>query len=220
MKDRCVLKRCTIEGCEERHKARGLCTKHYEQWKNHGKVLNRTRFTPNEFIIEGDICKINLYDRKGNFKAQAIIDAEDYEKVKDHKWCFNDYVQTHVSNKIIRIQHVILEIESNRKIQIDHWDQDTLNNRKKNLRKCSHEQNLVNQSIYKNNTHGYKGVYWDSRRNKWYVQANFQNKTYSLGSFTDKIEAAKAYDKFALGHFGEFAVLNFPIKENNNGSSS
>lgn len=32
-------RRCSIEGCERRHLARGWCQRHYERWKRHGTPL-------------------------------------------------------------------------------------------------------------------------------------------------------------------------------------
>lgn len=34
--DRKLYRTCTIDGCDEKHKARGLCKLHYEQYSIHG----------------------------------------------------------------------------------------------------------------------------------------------------------------------------------------
>ena len=38
-----VTKKCTIEGCENRHNAKGYCNKHYSRWKNYGDPLADSR---------------------------------------------------------------------------------------------------------------------------------------------------------------------------------
>jgi hypothetical protein len=62
-----------------------------------------------------------------------------------------------------------------------------------------------------NNTTGYKGVVILKGK---YIRAQIQvrGKRIHLGIFSDKISAAKSYDKAAKKYFGEFAGLNF--KEN------
>jgi hypothetical protein len=56
-------------------------------------------------------------------------------------------------------------------------------------------------------TSKFKGVCWDTR-GKWRARITQSKKNKHLGYFTDEIEAAKAYNKAALKHFGEFAYLN------------
>ena len=49
-----------------------------------------------------------------------------------------------------------------------------------------------------NNTSGYRGVTWNKLRNKWMVQIGVKGKHKYLGYFIDKLEAAKAYDKYVI----------------------
>ena len=54
----------------------------------------------------------------------------------------------------------------------------------------------------------YKGVCWYPRDKKWEARIGVNGKTHRLGRFVAEIDAARAYNKAALEHFGEFAVLN------------
>lgn len=51
---------------------------------------------------------------------------------------------------------------------------------------------IQSKTIFKNNTSGVRGVYLDKKRNKWVAQITFQKKTYYLGSYDTKQEAAEA----------------------------
>ena len=64
----------------------------------------------------------------------------------------------------------------------------------------------------KNNTTGFKGVHLDRRYNKYAAQIRIDNKLTWLGYFSTAYEAAIAYDKSAIEHFGKFANLNFEIE--------
>ena len=51
------------------------------QQRRYGKVLNRTKFDPNEIILESDMAKIVLYNKNGDKIAEALIDTEDIGKI-------------------------------------------------------------------------------------------------------------------------------------------
>ena len=171
----------------------------------YGKIRERTIKDPNEFIFEGDICRIKLYNRKSIEIAEAVIDAKDYSKCNGRKWYLsNGYAVSGNSKCILYLHHLIL----GRKIQGDHIDTDKLNNRKSNLRTCTTAENSRNCKLSKNNTSGYKGVSWDKAKRKWAADIMRNYKYIHLGYFEDKEDAADAYNEAALKYHGEFAKLN------------
>ena len=65
-----------------------LCGKHYQQMRNHGRILKRTMYDPNEIIDCGDYYEICLYS--GNSEqieiARTKIDKDDFwRKYKKHQ---------------------------------------------------------------------------------------------------------------------------------------
>lgn len=84
--------------------------------------------------------------------------------------------------------------------EIDHINRDRDDNRIENLRECNHSQNLGNMGP---RVHKYKGVTFDKKNQKWRAQLDGP-----LGRFSTIEEAALAYNKAAIIHFGEFALLN------------
>lgn len=95
--------------------------------------------------------------------------------------------------------------------EVDHREaKDTLNNTDLNLRPCSKEQQAQNKKLRKDNTTGFKGVtkVWHSSTYRAKISAFLVR--YHLGSFRTPEEAARAYDRGAIKHHADFAVLNFP----------
>ena len=88
---------------------------------------------------------------------------------------------------------------------VDHIDRDKTNNRIENLRGCTHQQNLWNQSVRKNTKSGYKGVYWDKKRNFWNVYIAVDKKLKYFGSYKDVEQAKKIADSARKQHRGEFS---------------
>ena len=92
-------------------------------------------------------------------------------------------------------------------LDVDHIDGDGLNNRRSNLRACTHTENGRNRKLSKNNTSGLKGV--NAREaGKWQAMIKTSGRILHLGVFDSKMEAAKAYDAAALRLYGEFARTN------------
>lgn len=72
---------------------------------------------------------------------------------------------------------------------VDHIDRNGLNNQKFNLRIVTHQQNMMNMCMRKDNTSGYTGVYWRKRNKKWEVYFSHMNKTYYGGEWKEKEDA-------------------------------
>lgn len=143
-----------------------------------------------------------------NSKYSFNIDDEDYDRVNQYSWSLgqDDTIHARVGNEVINIGRFILSYYGPN--TVDHKDRDRFNNQKENLRLATRSQNQQNRKIPSQNTSGFKGVHWERRMNKWRARITVNKYTIHLGFFSDKIEAAKAYNKSALVNFGEFAVLN------------
>lgn len=76
--------------------------------------------------------------------------------------------------------------------EIDHIDNNPLNNRIENLRPASRSENLRNTRKRVDNKSGYKGVCWDKRAKKWRTVCSVNKKQYSAGSFKDLDIAIKS----------------------------
>jgi len=159
--------------------------------------------------------KIFLTGKYGKGKF-VLLDDEDYLILNRWKWCLHSNYATRTQfigkvdgkqiTKTIRMHQQILKPPKNK--QIDHINGNKLDNRRSNLRFASVSQNSYNRGIQKNNTSGFKGVYWHKYKKKWqtYIQAN--KKLVYLGDYLDKFKAAKVYNKWAIKLHGEFAHLN------------
>lgn len=99
---------------------------------------------------------------------------------------------------------------------VDHWNGDTLDNRRENLRLVDWYGNARNQSKKRRNNGGvsctsrFKGVSIDARVNKWQVKIRCADGVRrSVGNFHNEVEAAFAYDVASLREHGEFGRRNF-----------
>lgn len=152
----------------------------------------------------------------------CLVDDDNYTQVNKYRWIAHkrpngkyDAITTIRENgekyNLMMSRFIMGVTEKN--LQVDHIDQNTMDNRKSNLRVCTRSQNCMNR---KSNsvTSKYKGVYWYPLRKRWrsaiQFQLNGKSKRIGVGYFKCEIEAAKAYDAKAREVHGEFAYLNFP----------
>jgi len=91
---------------------------------------------------------------------------------------------------------------------IDHIDGNRLNNHIDNLRLASSQENQYNKFRQSNGTSKYKGVWFDSVKDKWKASIRLKEKRLYIGQFDTELEAAIAYDKIAIELQGRFAKLN------------
>ncbi len=94
--------------------------------------------------------------------------------------------------------------------EADHKDGDGLNNRRKNLRLATRQQQCFNRALQKN-TSGYKGVSCKTYPTcgvRWHAHIRAEGRQIHIGTFKTKEAAAIAYNRYAKKYFGEFARLN------------
>lgn len=195
------MKTCCVEGCNNKHLAKGYCDKHYKQIKKYGKILDRTRYDLNEIVIHGDYAEIILYNKNQDEVGRALIDLEDVDRVKNIRWGFSCGYAVN-SNTGISLHRFIMDCPKGK--VIDHINHNPLDNRKCNLRICSQQENIMNKSKQSNNTTGHTGVYWRERDNKWEVYICVNYKLIYLGQYDNKEEAIEARKKAEIKYFGEY----------------
>lgn len=136
-----------------------------------------------------------------------------YERVKMWRWHTqrNGYavrtVHGFTGYKTIYLHREVIDAPHG--FEVDHIDGDKTNCQDSNLRVCTRRQNGMNQHKQRQRTTSrYKGVYWRKDIDRWQAQIKTDDRRVFLGFFDDEIEAARAYDKAAIQHFGQFARLN------------
>lgn len=170
--------------------------------------------------LEHNIIKIPLINKYKVNVGYTITDLDEYDKVKD--MCFTKHISKlgkiyagfKLNGKSEKL-HIFIYGKAPEGHVVDHKNNDGLDNRKSNLRHATFSQNAQNipKKIGKYST-DYKGVSYDPKRNKAYkayIQVN--NKQINIGSYHKAVEAAEAYDIYAVYHFGINAMTNGMLLE-------
>lgn len=144
-----------------------------------------------------------------NIAMVALIDEIDAPRVLAFKWCAKRekgrYYIRATTARVIRLHRFVMDAPDG--MVVDHINNDTLDNRRSNLRVCTIAQN--NRNNAGTGKHRFKGL-TRLPSGKWMSAIQFDGKKYYLGLFADDESAALAYDAAAKELHGEFARLNFP----------
>jgi len=93
-----------------------------------------------------------------------------------------------------------------RGMSVDHINGNKLDNRKENLRVCTHAENSRNSLRPRsNNKSGLRGVSWSKPLKKWIAQITFEGEKMKIGYFSDKTSAHLAYQEASKKYFGKFS---------------
>lgn len=122
----------------------------------------------------------------------ASVSSNGYLRITADKWLGNRYVHRFI-------------LKAKKGESVDHINGNKLDNRKENLRICTHQQNMCNTKLSIKNKTGIKGVHWSEERQKWSAQITVNKKTIALGRFICFDEAVKARLLAEQQFHGEFA---------------
>ena len=159
---------------------------------------------------------------QSTFGHVALVDDADFERVNQYNWYAHNSLRSggcgsngkrparregSGKRKVIFLAREIMG-PTEPGFVIDHINGDPWDNRRENLRICTHAENLRNQRRPIKRSGARKGVHRSGRLWKAIIRSN--NEVYNLGSYIDKRVAELAYDAAALFLNGEFASLNYP----------
>lgn len=170
---------CKIDGCENKHDAKGFCGMHYWRWKRNGD--------PN--IIKG-----HGYSYHFLYKV--------WQQMKDRCYNENCYAYKNYGGRGITVCKEWMSAKVFIEWALSLWEKglqiDRKDNNKdycpENCRFVTRLENIHNTRLLREtNTSGYRGVHRVGK--KWRAQIRINDKQKHLGYFNTKKEAALVYDQ-------------------------
>ena len=141
----------------------------------------------------------------------AVVDTCNYEKLNAVTWRADKRPKSQGVKFVARsdegLMHRIILGITDPKIEVDHWNGDTLDNRTDNLRIATRGQNSMNVGAKSHSKTKIKGVE-KTPFGTYTARIRANNKRYYLGTFGSPTAAAQAYNAAAIQHHGEFAKIN------------
>ena len=139
------------------------------------------------------------------------IDAIDLDRIRHYSWHRGSarnggrtYARTRIKRKITEMHRLLMDPPAG--LEVDHINRNILDNRRCNLRICTHAQNAANRHGWTPHTSRHRGISWDKNRERWVAQIYQNGKTIWYHSFSTEEEAHQAYEAKAREVFGEFYV--------------
>jgi hypothetical protein len=139
----------------------------------------------------------------------AIVDADELGFLQQWSWWAVPSGRVHIvwyARCARGPMHRVL-LAAPKGLVVDHWNGDTLDNRRANLRLCTQRENTLNRQSA--SLSGYRGVRQASG-GRWQAIITEAGRTAHLGMFDSPIEAALVYDRRCRELHGAFALTNFP----------
>lgn len=143
--------------------------------------------------------QIPLVNRHGTVLAYALVDDTD-SALAQHRWLrdTHGYAYRYERNSEGRQVRIMMHREilglprhprSAKSLYVDHINRNFLDNRKANLRLVTHAQNMQNRKKHKNGRSPYRGVQWDTSKNRWRGEIKINGKRVWSKRFKDVHQA-------------------------------
>ena len=143
--------------------------------------------------------------------AFNLLDDTDYGQLAAQRWLCTSrgYAArvAHVAGKRTTVYLHRLLLNAPPQLQVDHINGNKLDNRRRNLRLATPQQNRRNGKATQSSSE-FKGV--TRRGERWQARICINHKIRHLGYYDTALEASLVYDLAARRFFGSFARLNHP----------
>lgn len=138
------------------------------------------------FLTNGMVSLVDddlIYLQKYNFRLQKTRNGKPF------------YARCSIKGKEVLLHKIIMP-EKNK--IVDHINGDGLDNRRSNLRYVTHSENSQNKSKQKNNTSGYRGIWYRKDRGTFVAEFRCEKKTLLKKSFKSLPKAIDAWNEVAF----------------------
>jgi hypothetical protein len=166
----------------------------YEKYHNVSLPNNKKVFFKNGDYTDFSRENLVLYPPCEIDTEKGIIKRGDTVPQPNHK----GYLLFSYQGKLRAVHRIIYEHHHNVKLTkdqvINHINFDITDNRICNLEIVNSNQSCQWRRRQRNNTTGYKGVSFHTGKDAYQAEIRFRTKSIYLGTYTDPIEAARAYN--------------------------
>jgi hypothetical protein len=155
-------------------------------------------------------CRVPLLRRDNSVRAWALVDAEDFQELSRFRWRVNSISgepgkegyavrMARLPDGRMRYQGMhrqILGLEHGDKLEVDHINRKTLDNRRRNLRVVTHAENMRNRPVHRGSVSRYRAVHWEESKRRWRAQVKVEGKKVHLGYFQNEDAAGLASHEY------------------------
>jgi hypothetical protein len=137
----------------------------------------------------------------GRSKAGAVAGTMSYRKGKPRA------LSVCVSKRLYQAHRIIWKMQTGKDPVdvVDHVNGNPFDNKWINLREATKSENQWNRKKTDRNSSGYKGVYFDTRTQKWTAQITKGGKNHYLGRFEKPESAYEAYCVASKSMHGQYS---------------
>lgn len=147
-----------------------------------------------------DAIRIPLRGADGSVRDWALVDAEDFESLAEHRWRISNWgyavrsvpqSRRRAEPSVVLMHRQIMGLQGGDRREVEHRNRDKLDNRRANLRVLTrkHGQNLTPRT---DGTSRHRGVCWNTQRGQWMAYVHLRGRCHHFGFFDDEDEAAAA----------------------------
>lgn len=182
-----ATRKCSIDGCENKHDARGYCKSHWKRWKRYGDpnaTVRRGRppltLTKKEYFWERVSKSDNCWFWTG------AKDANGYGRIK---------LSTQKIELAHRYSYELHKGPIGKGMSIDHLCHTPSCVNPSHLREATHQQNMWNRRGARvDSKTSVRGVHFRPETNKYYAEFVYKKKRHYVGTFETLGEAKHAIE--------------------------